>query len=83
MSRPGRALPTSDEDPYQALVVAILQRAVLDARGHTFPCGAVPPECIQAAAQAWLAAEEDLAELLDLAGFNSTVVLAALRKQGH
>jgi hypothetical protein len=66
-------------DPYQALVLAIVRRAVADARGKcASPAGANVAQ-LQAEAQDWLADEVAVAGLLELAGYASASVLNRLR----
>jgi hypothetical protein len=58
-----------DDDPYTLLVLAIVQRAVLDAQGRVVHPGNRPPCQIEVEARAWLADGRELTDLLELAGF--------------
>jgi hypothetical protein len=72
--------PERPEDPYQALVLAILHRAVQDALGHCGSPGAQSPEQIQAEARRWLADERAVAALVELCGLDAAPVLRRVRR---
>ena len=80
MSRPGRPLTDAPADPYRALVLAIVHRAVQDAVGRCHPTVSQPRRQIQAEAQAWLQDDAAVAGLLELAGYAPDAVLARLRQ---
>ena len=64
-----------DDDPYAALALAILARAVQDATGHCSPTRGVPAAVLRAEARQWLQEEAALAELVELCGVDSAPVL--------
>ena len=66
-------------DPYQALVLAIVHRAVQDAGGRCASPGRANVAQLQAEAQDWLADEVAVAGLLELGGYDAGLVLARLR----
>ena len=70
----------SEMDPYAALALAIVSRAVLDARGHCSPARGVPVAVLRADARAWLADEDALRDLVELAGYDARVVLHRVRQ---
>ena len=72
--------PASDDDPYRELVKAIVRRAVEDAQGHVIYPGNRPPAQIEREARAWLAEGGGLAELLELAGFDSELVMRRVQQ---
>ena len=80
MSAPSRPPHEAPEDPYQALVLAIVHRAVLDAQGHCHPTGPVPEARLRLEARTWLADEQAVRWLLELGGYESGPVLARLRQ---
>jgi hypothetical protein len=71
--------PASDDDPYVDLVKAIVRRTVEDAQGHVMYPGNRAPAQIEREARAWLAEDGGLAELLELAGFESELVTRRVR----
>jgi hypothetical protein len=64
-----------EPDGYRGLVLAILHRAVQDARGVCHPLCAQPRVTPQAEARDWLADEQAVRELLELAGYDSEPVI--------
>jgi hypothetical protein len=65
-------------DPYVALVLSVLHRAVRDASGQCDSPGKTATEKLQAEAQAWLQDEQAVARLLELAGYDASPVLRRL-----
>jgi len=61
------------------LVAAILARAMADAQGNCDPCGPVPAARLQHEARAWLADAQAVSTVLELAGYDASVVLKRLR----
>jgi hypothetical protein len=90
----GRSMPTGahgprtltlaqaerDDDPYWALIRAILHRAVEDAQGRCVHPGARSPVQIEVEARAWLADGQALADLLELVGFDAEPVLRRVQR---
>jgi hypothetical protein len=76
---PKMTQPTSDDDSYTQLILAILHRAVQDTQGHCWSPGTQSPEQIQAEARRWLHEERELVALLELAGFDPSPVLRRVR----
>ena len=66
--------PARDDDPYAALVLAIVRRAVQDACGEVSPSVAVPVAQLQDEARQWLADERAVTELLESAGYDAEPV---------
>lgn len=69
-----------DDDGYVALVRAIVCRAVADAMGATSPARHVAPGAIRQEARTWLAEEDGLVEILELAGLESTPIVLAIQQ---
>jgi hypothetical protein len=80
MNRPARPPSAAPDDPYRALVAAIISRAVHDARGQCASPGGTGVAQLQAEAQDWLADEAAVAGLLELGGYDAGPLLARLRK---
>jgi hypothetical protein len=81
----GLRIPTmpqaeSADDPYVALVMAIVGRAVQDAQGRVVHPGNRAPVQIEVEARAWLDDGRELAALLELAGFDPAPVLRRVRQ---
>jgi hypothetical protein len=72
--------PTNDDNPYVEFVKALVRRAVEDAQGHVVYPGNRAPGQLAVEARAWLAEGGGLAELLELAGFESEPVLQRVRQ---
>jgi hypothetical protein len=68
-----------EPDGYKALVLAIVKRAVDDARGDCALTHGSADQC-QAEAVAWLQDAAAVQELLELAGFDSTRVVERVRQ---
>ena len=80
--RPQMAVPPAhDDDPYRALVAAILARALCDAHGLCLAPGASAVAWLQQEARAWLADEQAVRELLELCGVDAEPVLRRIRQQ--
>ena len=83
MSATNRPSVDTAIDPYGTLIAAIIHRAWRDAQGHCDSPGHSTPETLQAEAQAWLADEQAVTGLLELAGYDADPVLRRLRpRQG-
>jgi hypothetical protein len=74
MNRP----PDSPVQGYHNLIMAILHRAVRDAQGHCDASGHDSPARLEAEAQRWLADTQAVEDLLELAGFDASLVLRRL-----
>jgi hypothetical protein len=71
--------PTQTDDPYRALIVAMVHRAVEDAQGHVVHPGNRTPGQVQCEAQSWLTDGRELAAWLELAGFDPASVVERVR----
>jgi hypothetical protein len=80
MGAPSRSAELEVDNPYAALIVAILHRAWQDAQGSCDARGHYTTAQLQAEAVAWLQEERTVAELLALAGYDSGPVLRRLRQ---
>jgi hypothetical protein len=70
----------SDDDPYVALITALLHRAVEDAQGRCVHPGDQTPDQIEAAARRWLQDGRELVTLLELAGYDAEPVLRRVQR---
>jgi hypothetical protein len=82
LSRPGRPKAEAETEPdgYKALAVAILTRAVQDARGVCDPRCSQPRAMLQAEAVAWLQDESTVAGLVEMAGYDADAVMRRVRQ---